>query len=327
MMRTRIIGCIAVGFIGLSVYSQAPVIKASIDSAQIQIGEQTWLHLEIAANQDESLQLPLVTDTLMRGVEVLEISPLDTVDLGNRRMQIQYDYLITSFDSALYMLPPFKIIAGTDTFYSNQVALKVSTLPVDTESGIFYDIKDIWKPRFVLTDYADVFCYVLAACAVIFLVIYILFRRKKRQPILPFTKEEIMALPPHVRAIQALDAIKSEKLWQQGKDKEYHSQLSNVIRGYIEESFEIRAMEMTSGETLQAMRGNSKADLVFAQLKQLLLLSDLAKFAKYRPAPDENELSLMNAYLFVNGTTPIPEAEEKADEENENEDPVNAQIK
>ncbi|GHV58408.1 hypothetical protein FACS1894182_10580 [Bacteroidia bacterium] len=317
MRIVKIIYCIAVSLMGLSAYSQTAVIKASIDSAQILIGEQTLLHLEIAADKNTSLQLPFITDTLMQGLEVLNITPLDTTDLGNNRMRIRYDYLITSFDSALYMLPPFKLIAGIDTFYSNQVALKVSTLPVDTESGNFYDIKDVWKPPFVLADYAVIFYVIFVACILILFLLYIIFRRKQHKPILPFKKEEKMVLPPHVRALQALDAIKSKKLWQQGKDKEYHSQLSDVIRNYMDERFGMNAMEMTSGQILQTIQGINEVDPVFAQLKQMLLLSDLAKFARYHPLPDENELSLMQAYLFVNNTMPAEVSEETNEETNE----------
>ncbi|MDR0540956.1 MAG: hypothetical protein LBH19_01950 [Dysgonamonadaceae bacterium] len=323
MMRVKTIASIAASLIGLSVYSQTSVIKVSIDSAQILIGEQTRLHLEIAADKNSPIQLPFVTDTLMKGVEVLNITPPDTADLGNNRMQICYDYLITSFDSALYMLPPFKLIAGIDTFYSNQVALKVSTLPVDTESGNFYDIKDVWKPPFVLADYATVFYIIFAACILILLLLYIIFRKKKHKPVLPFGKEEKNVLPPHVRAIQALDVIKSEKLWQQGKNKEYHSQLSDVIRNYIDERFGINAMEMTSGQILQIIQGVSEGDSAFPQLKQLLLLSDLAKFAKYHPLPDENELSLMHAYLFVEGTAPTQATEENEQKEENNDENSN----
>ncbi|GHT47355.1 hypothetical protein FACS189440_07600 [Bacteroidia bacterium] len=285
--------------------AQQAVIKASLDSVQILIGEQTLLHLEVAANKNSQLQLPFVTDTLMKGVEVLNISKTDTTDLGNDRMQIKYDYLITSFDSALYMLPPFKLIDGVDTFYSNELALKVSTLPVDTASGQFYDIKDVMKPQFVLADYAEIFYIIFAVCVLLLVIIYIIFRKKKQKPLLPFKKEEKIILPPHVRAIQALDTIKGAKLWQQGKDKEYHSQISDVIREYIDERFHVNAMEMTSGQILRILQGVSDVDLVFNNLKQMLLLSDLAKFAKYDPLAEENELSMMNAYLFVNSTTPV----------------------
>ena len=310
-MRQKTIILLFFAVISPSIRAQQPVIKASMDSAQIRIGEQTRLRLEIAADKNSALQLPILSDTLMRGVELLAISPLDTIDLGNNRMQIRYDYLITSFDSALYMLPPFKVIAGMDTFYSNQLALKVSTLPVDTESGGFYDIKDIWKPAFVLSDYIFVLWIILGISLLALLLLYLIFRKKKELPWLPLLKTEKPLLPPHVRALQALDNIKNERLWQQGKDKEYHSQLTEVIRTYIDERFGINAMEMTSGEILQMIQEMSEADPVFTQLKQMLLLSDLAKFAKYHPLPDENELSLIYAYLFVNSTMPVQAPEEK----------------
>jgi hypothetical protein len=83
-------------------------------------------------------------------------------------------------------------------------------------------------------------------------------------------------------------------------------------------------MEMTSGQTLQTIRGVSDVDFVFNNLKQMLLLSDLVKFAKYHPLPEENELSMMNAYLFVNSTTPVVgnegnEGNEKNEGNEENE--------
>jgi hypothetical protein len=301
----RLCCCLAAG-IGLPAHAQLPVIKASIDSAQILIGEQTRLHLDIAVSRLATLQMPLVADTLMQGVEVLDMTMPDTTDLGNDRIRIQYQYLITSFDSALYLLPAFRLIAGVDTVYSNRVALKVSSLPVDTESGEFYDIKDVWKPEFVLGDYAAVFYVIFAVCVLILAMLYFIFRKKKQKAALPSKKEKKNLLPPHVRAIQALDAVKNEKLWQQGKEKEYHSKLSDIIRTYVDERFGVNAMEMTSGQILQAVQGISEVDPVFGQLKQMLLLSDLAKFAKYQPQPDENEQSLMHSYLFVHSTTPAP---------------------
>jgi hypothetical protein len=276
------------------------------------------LHLEIAAGKRVPLQLPVVADTLMRGVEVLAVLPPDTTDLGNDRMLIRCNYRITSFDEALYMLPALPVVAGGDTVYSNRMALKVSTLPVDTESGNFYDIKDIWQPAFVLADYAVIFYAIFGVCVLILGILYWVFRRKKIRPASVAGEEPKEVLPPHVRAIRELDAIKGEKLWQAGREKEYHSQLSDVVRTYIDGRFGISAMEMTSGEILQLIRGKSEAGRVFDRLKQLLLLADLAKFAKYRPLPDENELSLMHAYLFVHETTPVQVS--SPSEENENKD-------
>jgi hypothetical protein len=286
------------------------VISASLDSVQLLIGHQTQLHVEVAADKSTPLILPMIPDTLTTGVEVLGISTPDTTDIGNNRQKIQYDYTISSFDSALYVIPALPLIAGSDTVYSGELYLKVSSLPVDTESGQFYDIKPVIKPEFVLMDYLPILLYVWGFWLIVGLIALIIYRIRNKKPILPFFHEEKIVLPPHTEALQALDEIKARKLWQQGKEKEYYSLVADTIRYYIGRRFDINAMEMPSGDTLAAMRGVSEADFVFGNLKQLLQVSDLVKFAKYQPLPEENELSIGNAYLFVNSTTPV-EAEKE----------------
>ncbi|MDR1738957.1 MAG: hypothetical protein LBR66_09130 [Candidatus Symbiothrix sp.] len=302
-------------------YAQTAIFKATMDSAQILIGEQTALHLELAANKDSRVQLPFITDTLTAGIEVLNISQPDTTDIGNGRVQYNYDYLITSFDSALYLLPPFVAIIDADTVYSNDLALKVSTLPADVESGNFYDIKDVMKPEFVWTDYLIPTGIALLIYLLIVLAVYIAIRIINKKPIIPLKKETEIYLPPHVRALQSLDNIKEEHLWQHGKEKEYHSRLTDTIRQYIDERFGIDAPEMTSNQTLQALQGIADAKDVYAHLKQMLLLADFVKFAKYQPLPEENESSMNNAYQFVSNTIPAPPSEDQASEE-ENTNPI-----
>ena len=308
-----VVGILIYLWISIFSLSAQTIVKATIDSTHILIGQQTKIHLEIAADKNLPLQLPLITDTLMTGVEVLEISKIDTLDIGNERMQMKYDYLITSFDSALYLLPSFQVISGIDTAFSAELALKVSTLPVDTESGQFYDIKDIRKPPFVLMDYLPGILLIVAILALAALAGYVIYRIINKKSLVPFKKEEPY-IPPHIRAIRRLDAIKTEKLWQMGKIKEYHSEITDTLRKYIEERFGVGAMEMTSGEILTGIKKFNDAGAAYDNLKQILILADFVKFAKYISLPDENELSMMNAYLFVNNT----KIEELAEEIKEN---------
>jgi len=285
----------------LSISAQPPVIKAVMDSTNILIGHQTQIHVEVAANKNQPLQIPAITDTLMTGVEVLAISKIDTTDLGNDRVQLKYHYLITSFDSALYLLPPFKAISGADTAYSESLALNVSTLQVDTVSKKFYDIKGVIEPKFVWSDYLPLIIGLIWGIGLIALIIFIIYRLVNNKPIIPFKKEEPY-VPPHTRALKELDAVKAQKLWQTGKVKEYHSDITDILRKYMNERFDIPALEMTSGEILDKIKEYREADTSYDILKQILILADFVKFAKYNPLPDENELSLTNAYLFVNNT-------------------------
>ena len=287
---------------GTKLYAQQTLIDVSIDSAAILIGEQTVLHLTVTTDNGKNVIVPIPNDTLMTGVEVLNIAKADTTVIDNNRLLIKQDILVTSFDSSLYLLPPFKVIDQTDTIYSNQVALKVSTIPVNIDKpDEFNDIKDTWDPPFVLADYYLLIYGVLFACFLICLIGYILKRLRNRQSIIPFKKQE-PKLPPFEMAMKELDEIKQQKLWQQGRNKEYYTLLTDTLRKNMVNRFGINAMEMTSGEILELIRLESEANSSYNSLKQILELADFVKFAKLHPLPDENELSLMNAYLFVNQT-------------------------
>lgn len=301
------------GMAGGEAFAQRPLIDVKVDSAAILIGEQTVLHVTVTAGRERPVQIVIPNDTLMTGVEVLNLSRPDTTEIENERLLIKQDVLVTSFDSALYLLPPLKVIDGTDTAYSNQVALKVTTIPVNTDKPEeFYDIKGVWKPPFVWADYFPLIYGVLFALFLVCLVGYIIQRLRNRQPIIP-AKAEAPKLPPHDQAILELDRIKEQKLWQQGHNKEYYTLITETLRKYIVDRFGINAMEMTSAEILDLLRANEEAKPVYDALRQILELSDFVKFAKMNPLPDENDLSLTNAYRFVDETKPQPVAPEASD--------------
>ncbi len=291
------------------------VISASIDSSMIMIGEQTLIHLDITTGKDQKIQLPLMTDTIITGIVLLQTEKPDTIQTDNNRLRIRQDYLITSFDSALYVIPPLKVIDGQDTLYSNSLVLKVMTFPdIDTEQG-FFDIKTVLKPDFVLADYYVYIWSVLGALFLICAVMYILQKRKKKEPIFSFIKSG-PKIPPHIEAMSKLDKIKVEKLWQYGRNKEYYSEITEVLRKYIMDRFGINALEMTSDEILSEIYRLHDAHSVYDTLKQVLELADLAKFAKYAPESNENEVSILNAYLFVNQTKIEEIKQAEGEEEN-----------
>lgn len=302
---------------GNAVAQQRPLIDVSIDSAAILIGEQTVLHLTVTADQDRPVQVIIPNDTLMAGVELLNLSKADSTQIENNRLVIKQDLLITSFDSALYLLPPLKVIDGVDTVYSNQVALKVSTLPVNAENPEeYFDIKQVWKPPFVWADYLPILLGILLVLLLAAVTWYGWKRWKEQKSLIPFKKEG-PKLPPHEQAIKELDAIKEQKLWQQGLNKAYYTQITETLRRYIDGRFGINAMEMTSGEILDLIRQNDEAKPLYENLRQILSLADFVKFAKMNPLPDENDLSLANAYRFVEQTKPVEEEAKPAEESTE----------
>lgn len=315
MKKSVLLLTLAASLWGGNVFAQKTLIDVAIDSAAILIGEQTVLHMTVTADKDRPVQIVIPNDTLMQGVEVLNLSKPDSSVIENDRLLIKQDILITSFDSSLYLLPPLKVIDGMDTVYSNQVALKVSTLPVNSDKPEeFYDIKTIWKPPFVWADYYPLIYGILFAIFLICVIAYVIKRLRSRKSLIPFKKEE-PKLPPYEQAIKELNEIKQQKLWQQGRSKEYYTLITETLRRYIVERFGVNAMEMTSGEILDILFKESEAKPVYENLKQILRLSDFVKFAKMNPLPDENDLSLTNAYLFVDQTKKVePEVSEEKPE-------------
>ena len=300
---------------GITARAQQTLIDVKVDTADILIGEQTTLHVTVTTDPNRRIIIPIPGDTLMTGVEVLSVSEADST-VTDGRLIIRRDILVTSFDSSLYLLPPFVAIDGGDTIESNQVALKVSTVPVDVDNPEqFYDIKDVWQPPFVLADYYPWIFGILSALFIICVIGYLVQRYRRRQSEAPVKPAE-PELPPYEVAIRELDSIKDQKLWQQGLNKEYYTQVTDTLRRYISRRYGVNAMEKTSEEILAIIERESDERSVYDTLRQVLRLSDFVKFAKLHPLPDENDESMRNAYLFVNQTkrTEAPQADEPATE-------------
>ncbi len=275
-------------------------VRATIDSSSILIGEQTRIRLVVSHDKNKPVLMPLYVDSIIKGVEIVRVSKPDTSEVDDRIIQITTDYQVTSFDAGLYYIPPFKLVSNTDTFRSNSLGLKVITLPVDTVKKQFYDIKPVLKPEWVLADYQWIILSVLLLLLAFFAGMYTYLRRKHNKPL--FVRKPEPQLPPHIKAVNELEHIKQEKLWQQGREKDYYTRLTDVLRVYLQDRFGVNALEMTTSEIIAVMYSLPETQSVIAPMKQVLELSDFVKFAKLNPLPDENELSMMNALLIVNKT-------------------------
>ncbi len=280
---------------------------AKLDSTNILLGDQIKLFLEIDHPKNVEIEFPQVPDSLNLGlIEVLDRSGIDTFEIDNEKFlkQIQ-SYTITCFDSGSYRIAPvwFKInIDGRiDSVPTNGVTLNVFTMQIDTTKGPT-DIKMPYDAPLTLKEVTPYILGVILIGAIIFLILYSIKRKKNNKPI--FARPKKPKEPAHIVAIRELDRIKTEKIWQKGKSKQYHSEVTEALRVYIEDRFEIPAMEQTSDETIENFRVNKNllTDKLFIKLSQTLKLADLVKFAKYKPLPDDDSLSLTNAYTFVNDT-------------------------
>lgn len=314
--------------LSFSLHAQHATVRATISPSDILIGEQAIINVEVIAPKGRNIVFPLYQDTLIQGIEVLKMLKPDTV--MTEVMTISQKYVVTSFDSTLYHVPHMLVIDGTDTLRTNDFGLKVSapqlsdstlaylemlknnqTDSIDFEKLQISDIKDVLDPPFVWQDYLEYIYIPLLVILLVLLIglgVYFLLRKKKKGYF--FTPKVV--LPPHVVALNGLDQLKVSKLWQKGMEKEYFTELTDILRQYIDHRFNIAAPEMISDEIIEAVHLATDTKSATDGLEQILKLADLVKFAKYKPFPDENDLSLVNAYLFVNQTK-VEEREQSAD--------------
>lgn len=299
----------------------APItVKAKIDSTKMWIGNQTALRFEITQDKNQIVRFPLFRDTVAGPLEVVNMPTLDTVKISDKQIQVNLKYTITAFDDSLVYIPAYPFVSGNDTTWSNTLSLKViQPFKVDTASHKIADIKPVFKPDFNWKKFFLKFLLVALILALL-AMLFILYRKFKGKKITEVFSKPKPVLPPYEEAINKLDEIKNSKMWQQGRIKEYHTEVTDTIRTYIERTFDVNSWESTSGELLEKMQF-LKLDkpAAFDGLKQILQVADLAKFAKWIPDTKENELSLMNAYLFVNQTKieeiqPVEETLKESDE-------------
>ncbi len=301
-------------------FSQQVKAEAWLDTTDILVGDQVGFHLGLTIPENYHFRWPVLNDTLTGHVEIVKKSTPDTLIAENGMMNIVQQLTLTAFDSGYYVIPPIKFgfTPKGDTLLqeieTEPYLLNVFTVAVDTTKGI----KPIKGPMDAPYTFAEVLPWILLALAVFLIagfVIYYFIKREQKVPL--FSPRPRPKLPPHRVALDALEQLKNEKIWQKGRDKEYHTRLTDIIRVYLEDRFGVAAVEMTTPEILDS--ANKNADIGkdnINLLADILELADLVKFAKYKPQPSENEKVMVQAFEFVQNTLPAEARPEKQNQEN-----------
>lgn len=283
-------------------------LKASIDSTAVVQGSKANLRLEVLKNTSDGMLVDAPeTGADYFGIEISDLK-IDTIDHGNGRIELDYDYTIQAFDPGTVTLPPFRYVVGNDTVNSDVVTLKVLEVDLDTLTDIhpmesvvsvptrWYDvIPDWWLWIFIGVAVAGVI-----ACCVL------LFRKKKG-----LLSKPVKVTPPYDLAVMRLNDLQAKKLPQSGREKEYYTELTEILRQYLDGRFGINAMEMTSTQIIDTLRHNKETKPGSDLMKQILEIADFVKFAKVRPMPDDNIKAFNSAVKFVEDSKPLPPVEDE----------------
>ncbi len=279
-------------------------VGQAIEPATLRVGEQAVLTVTVTLNAGERADFPAFRDNvIVPGVEVVDESPVDTTWLNDRkRMKLTRRYILTSFDKALYTLPPFQVKVGQKVYTAkDELGLKVDTAGIHVDTlhvDQFYGPHDTVESVFEWNSLYFWLSLLAWACFVGAAVLAVRYFNKR-----PITRRVVIkpAEQPHKWAIREIEKIKGDKTWNAENAKDYYVRLTDVLRSYIERRFQFNAKEMTTAEILDRLL-KAKDENTLRELRQILETADLVKFAKYATSVNENDANLMRAMEFINET-------------------------
>ena len=296
-------------------FAQEYSAKAKLDSAHILIGDYLNVHLEVTAPKGKPVFIPQLNDKLLQEAEApfdwIANSKFDTI-VNNDCYTLCQTITITAFDSGSYVFPAIPVFDRDSQMVAqtNPLFFEVSTIAVDTTAAI-KDIKGISRIPFTFHEFwlyvKEYALFIVVGILILGLIIYAIWRYIKKmrtQKPQPVEKPK-PKIKPHITALKELEKLRQKKLCEQGKTKEYYSELVDIVRMYMNGQWDIDAMEMVSSEIIEALKTTEVHAEVLKKLQQALTIADLVKFAKYTPLPTDHDMAFKDCKEFVERTARI----------------------
>ena len=273
------------------------MVKAEIDTTNIRIGEQ--FQLKISVDETQNVIIPKIQ---LKGLEVIDSTRIDTIKNSLIRR-----YILTGFDSGAFYIPQQQIFVKNQAFLTDSLLINIATIAIDTAKVKKFPIKSIKKEPYTFDDFRIYIYLILAILAIIgFWIYWFVIRKRKETEDAPTYR----TLPPFEEAILRLNELDEKLLWQNNKIKEYYSELTEIVRGYIERELKVPALENTTDEVLAMIKDFKNVDSIetsketIKKLKDLLQEADLVKFAKSKPLAIEIEDDRRDAEFIIGHLKP-----------------------
>lgn len=286
-------------------FSQSSKVKVEIDTTNIRIGEQ--FQYKISVNETENVIIPKLKN--LKGLEILDTLKIDTIK--NKLVQ---KYILTGFDSGAFYIPQQQIFIKNQAYLTDSLLINVTTIAIDTTKIKKFPIKGIKGESYQFDDFKNYIWWIFAVLAIIIVLLYFFVFKNKKEEI---EKVIIPLLPPYEEAIEKLQQLDDKLLWQNNKVKKYYSELTEIVRGYIERELNVPALEITTDELIDLLADFNDVKSIetdketIYKLKKLLQESDLVKFAKSKPMAHQIEQDRKDAKTVIDNLKP---KEEVADE-------------
>lgn len=273
--------------------AQIPVSKISTD--YIKFGEPIVLKITVKTGQKDTIIFPTITDTLSEKFEVLR-QKKDTLRKNNS-IFISDSIIFSAYEEGTFSVPPQRILVNSKEYFTPSYKVTVAPVVTDSVKTPLFDIKSIVQIPKNVWDYIQPFLgYVLILLVILVCVIIYLIRRKKK-------KSETHKSEPDVLAIKRLKKLKKSDYIAKDLYKKYYSELTSIIKEYMEARWNFPATKLLSDDLLEYLKKEKWLDEnEIENLSDIFKTSDLAKFAKYKPTPEETKLHMEKAINFINLT-------------------------
>jgi len=273
-------------------------VEYSIDRETIQIGDPVELIVTAYFPTNGTLELPEIG----RKKEVVLLKrDWEDVPREDGLSQSESRYSITSFRLGEHNISTGSIscVIGDQTFATNfpQLVLNVETsLDADATSEIA-DIKSIYK----LPGRVPPWLWISLLVALVAFLVGMVSSKlwKHRAVIIPGAPP----IPPYVLAFQALEALKGKGLLEKDECNPFYTELSVILRTYLEGRFSLNAPDETTEEIVEEM--SRSAELNGSQrniLQDFMRQADMVKFAKGHPDRTTMESAFDTTRQFVEET-------------------------
>lgn len=307
-----------VAMLNVPVEASQTLITAKLDSTILMMGKMTHLNVVVEQKKEAKGYFPIFSEVKEKGIagvcgDSVELRAPIKADTSERngKWHIEYAIPVQAFDSGYYQLPQIAFVIGRDTALSNTTALKVVPVNVEANTPID-DYANVADPENksifdAVPDWLlDYWWIILLVALVIAAAIVAWLKYQKDGQLIG---KKIIPTPYEI-AIDKLKKLKEQKLWEQGLEKEYYTELTDILRNYLYGRFGINAVEMTSRQILASLKNNKETKDKRDYFRQILSMADFVKFAKVRPLPEDSIASYDNAMRFVEETKPIVLPEE-----------------
>ena len=300
---------------GLS--GQVITAKAVLDTNRFLIGDQMKMKLMVEMPSDVTVTFPDIGDKLTEKIDVIAKSDIDSTIALDGLQKLNQELVIAVFDTGYFEVPSMTFI-----FHFEGITDTIETLPKNVEImslALDDDIRDLKANYKAPVSLGELYPYIVALIFISLAVWFIRNYYRKKYGKIPVTLTDPKLDPPNIFALKEIEKLKDAAPWMHNRIKYYYIRLSDIIRNYLEQQFQIAALEQTTEEIIFSMRNTPCNESCIDMLTRLLALADWVKFAKVIPDEKENESQIETAIQFVKSSYSCIMTEEKVADEKQPE--------